>query len=581
MRMRMLNEKGSTSLMVSLFVVLGFGLLGLAGVSTVSNESKKVTSNYLLTRSFYIAESGIQYALARSMNPVSVTYDTGQGQSVEAEKVLICHKPPGNPSHSKLMVIGKSALSAHLAHGDELGAPKIDYDQADPWTWTENGIPIEGGTADVTVARTFAGSDTVVITSVGKFDFAVTKLERRIRFLDFQTAPTITTGRHERVSCIDEEDRPIDHKKICLNRDDDENADDDNKWIPEMDLDRLKQTAIRQGNYCSRNLTVGTNSKYPERETGFYCDSKAVGSVIEGELVDTSVTIAFAAEGRIGNAAGYTGCTYEMSVGRSTAGPFYSSQTENVNWNSNDIESFTLTYNASNRKVYFDLGNSQVSYTSYANASDIQNIYIRVCSAVRTTLEITGVSIDGQAVVEENAVQADSGSINVLKVTNGKLADGFTLSGNVKMVFPTTGSDKPKNSQLSFQIKVGKDNTVQPDPVKTPNVTWIDGDLTLHPNSRIHGIVVVCGKATLNNNALTNGVLYFTKPPAHQGSSGRSCTGKHGSRVDGCIVGHTSISGPSGSTFKIKRRHEYASSFYQYAKNVVPTKFELLSWRQY
>lgn len=195
--------------------------------------------------------------------------------------------------------------------------------------------------------------------------------------------------------------------------------------------------------------------------------------------------------------------------------------------------------------------------------------------------KISDVRIDGQPVLEENAVQADSGSINVLKVTNGKLADGFTLSGNVKMVFPTTGSDRPKNSQLAFQIKIGKDNSAEPDPVKTPNVTWIDGDLTLNPNAKIHGIVVVCGKATLNNNTLANGVLYFTKPQPHHGSSNRSCSGKHGSRVEGCVVGHAAISGPSGSTFKIKRRHEYASSFYQYAKNVVPTKFELLSWRQY
>jgi hypothetical protein len=578
-----MNEKGSTSLMVSLFIVVGLGLLGLAGASTVSHDTKNVTSNYLLTRSFYIAESGIQYALAKSMKPVGVTYDTAQAPSNPGEgKILICHKPPGNPANSKLLVIGKSALSAHLAHGDEVGAPQIDYDHADPWTWSEVGIPIEGGTADVTVARTSAGSDTVVIVSVGKFDFAVTKLERRIRFVDFQTAPAVTTGKHERVSCYDEDDRPIDHKKICLNRDDDDDGDPrDSEWIPEMDLDRLKQTAIQQGNYCSRHLTVGTNSKYPERETGFYSDSKAIGMVIEGDMVDTSMTIAFAAEGRIGNAADHSVCTHEMSVGRSTAGPFYSSQTDNVCWESGEPESFTLTYNASNRKVYFYLGNVQASYTSNAISSDIQNIYIRVCSAARTELEIADVKIDGQLLQEETSVRADSGSINVLKVTNGKLSDGFTLGGNVRMVFPTSGSGRPKNSQLSFQIKVGKDNHAQADPIKTPNVTWIDGDLTLNTNAKIHGIVVVCGKANLNNNTLVNGVLYFTKPSSGHESSGRSCTAKHGSRVEGSVVGHTSISGPSGSTFKIKRRHEYASSFYQYSRKIAPTRFELLSWRQY
>ena len=37
-------------------------------------------------------------------------------------KVTICHIPPGNPGNAKTITISESALAAHLAHGDYLGA---------------------------------------------------------------------------------------------------------------------------------------------------------------------------------------------------------------------------------------------------------------------------------------------------------------------------------------------------------------------------------------------------------------------------------------------------------------------------
>ncbi|MCA1826896.1 MAG: hypothetical protein LC689_08145 [Myxococcales bacterium] len=38
------------------------------------------------------------------------------------KKVIICHVPPGNPSNSHTISVGESAVSAHLGHGDEVGA---------------------------------------------------------------------------------------------------------------------------------------------------------------------------------------------------------------------------------------------------------------------------------------------------------------------------------------------------------------------------------------------------------------------------------------------------------------------------
>jgi hypothetical protein len=37
-------------------------------------------------------------------------------------KVLVCHIPPGNPANAHTISVGLSAVKAHLAHGDRLGA---------------------------------------------------------------------------------------------------------------------------------------------------------------------------------------------------------------------------------------------------------------------------------------------------------------------------------------------------------------------------------------------------------------------------------------------------------------------------
>ena len=38
-----------------------------------------------------------------------------------ADKVVVCHAPPGNPDNEHTIVVGPSALQAHLNHGDEEG----------------------------------------------------------------------------------------------------------------------------------------------------------------------------------------------------------------------------------------------------------------------------------------------------------------------------------------------------------------------------------------------------------------------------------------------------------------------------
>lgn len=55
----------------------------------------------------------------------------GDPDSEKNEKVTICHIPPGNPNAAHTISVGKSALSAHLGHGDiegECGEVESRYD---------------------------------------------------------------------------------------------------------------------------------------------------------------------------------------------------------------------------------------------------------------------------------------------------------------------------------------------------------------------------------------------------------------------------------------------------------------------
>ena len=38
------------------------------------------------------------------------------------DKVTICHIPPGNPANAQTITVSQSAVPAHQAHGDALGA---------------------------------------------------------------------------------------------------------------------------------------------------------------------------------------------------------------------------------------------------------------------------------------------------------------------------------------------------------------------------------------------------------------------------------------------------------------------------
>lgn len=52
--------------------------------------------------------------------------DEAQTRAVKAHKIAICHIPPGNPANAHTIVVSRNAETAHLAHGDVLGACDCD-----------------------------------------------------------------------------------------------------------------------------------------------------------------------------------------------------------------------------------------------------------------------------------------------------------------------------------------------------------------------------------------------------------------------------------------------------------------------
>ena len=53
--------------------------------------------------------------------PTPVPINTPVPPPAESDKVVLCHKPPGNPSNGQTIEVGRAAVDAHLAHGDTLG----------------------------------------------------------------------------------------------------------------------------------------------------------------------------------------------------------------------------------------------------------------------------------------------------------------------------------------------------------------------------------------------------------------------------------------------------------------------------
>ena len=65
------------------------------------------------------------------------------------ERVEVCHIPPGNTGNAHAITIAESAVPAHLAHGDYLGACEGPDDDATDDDGDDSGDQDDGPTADI------------------------------------------------------------------------------------------------------------------------------------------------------------------------------------------------------------------------------------------------------------------------------------------------------------------------------------------------------------------------------------------------------------------------------------------------
>jgi hypothetical protein len=158
----------------------------------------------------------------------------------------------------------------------------------------------------------------------------------------------------------------------------------------------------------------------------------------------------FVAEGRIGDRGG--AATFELDLGQSTAAPAAQAQ---YPWQSGQTEPFTLAYDAGSHLVTFTLGGRVLTYVT--EFSDFGVIYVRTRAIEDgAAVSVAGLDLDGVA-LGDAASAAGPGGLDILWITGGAFATGFTLAGAATLSW---GSVVPTQSRLAFQIKVARLNVV-------------------------------------------------------------------------------------------------------------------------
>lgn len=85
--------------------------------------AKKLNFRQFTFIALFVSLAGAGSALAKKKERLLKCPSKG------ADKIVVCHSPPGNPDNQRILSIGKNALDAHLSHGDKLGiCPNTEYE---------------------------------------------------------------------------------------------------------------------------------------------------------------------------------------------------------------------------------------------------------------------------------------------------------------------------------------------------------------------------------------------------------------------------------------------------------------------
>jgi hypothetical protein len=179
----------------------------------------------------------------------------------------------------------------------------------------------------------------------------------------------------------------------------------------------------------------------------------------DAEMLAILNSIVFVAEGRIGDQGG--AATFELDLGQDTGAP---AVTEQHTWPNGIAEPFTLSYDAGLNLVTYELGGKILQYTPGPNF-DLIVVRTRATKDL-TSCVVDNMVLDGMPVNDlSSASGPDPGGLDNLLIEGAELEDGFVLTGNATLSW---GGERPRNSHLAFQIKVGSHEDV----VQTQNSTW-------------------------------------------------------------------------------------------------------------
>lgn len=147
------------------------------------------------------------------------------------------------------------------------------------------------------------------------------------------------------------------------------------------------------------------------------------------------------AEGRIGNNA-FNG-THELTIGQDTGAP---AQTAQFIWGNGVAQPFTLTYDAGNSAIQFEVGGNVLDF---AVADAINGLYIRTrATNLGTGITLDNFNLNGDAVAGASSTVGNGA--DYFFITGNQLLSGFTLTGDATLSW----ENQPSQSQLAFQIKM-------------------------------------------------------------------------------------------------------------------------------
>lgn len=282
-RVLLSGEGGASTLLTVILTTGALLVFGLILLGVIKRDGDLSATNYSHVRAFYVAESAIEYAYRKSVESLDESAYPEVGSN--NNKTTICHIPPGNPANAHTISVGNGAVNAHLNHGDYLGPCDFSDGDEGRWNWSEDDIPVEGGTADVLVFTTPSNEpgdlafmhDTISIVSLGKFNGTGARLEYRLKQVDYLFYSVYTTGAQLDISVLDHWGNPSSQRQIQW--------EDTPAMMPKLNLTQIEQDAASQGHKILSSLSLSNNQVYPSGENDFYF-SGGVPNVtwIEGNL---------------------------------------------------------------------------------------------------------------------------------------------------------------------------------------------------------------------------------------------------------------------------------------------------------